>query len=256
MPRWSPSEYEEAARAEILRMAASVRAADLAARVPSCPDWDVAELVEHTGRIHRWAASMVRDRAPERLDARALDLGLPGDRTDADAYGDWLARGAELLTDAFAATDPDTEMWAWGADRHARFWSRRMLHETGVHRVDVDLARGIEPTVEGALAADGIDELLDNIPTARYFRPRVAELRGDGESIALRSTDRDEGWHIRLHADGFEWRPVVADATVTVGAPTSMLYLVLFGRRSPSDPRVDITGDCALLDHWLEASEL
>jgi hypothetical protein len=29
-------------------------------------------------------------------------------------------------------------MWAWGPDKHARFWSRRMLHETAVHRVTGD----------------------------------------------------------------------------------------------------------------------
>jgi hypothetical protein len=132
-----------------------------------------------------------------------------------------------------------------------------MVHETGVHRVDADLARGVEPEVDGALAADGIDELLDNIPTARYFRPRVAELRGAGESIALRSTDRDEAWQVRLEADGFAWDATRAtDATVTVSAPTSMLYLVLFGRRPTTDSRVEIAGDDALLARWLEASAL
>lgn len=256
MARWSPRECEDGVRAEVARMAASVRAGDLQARVPSCPDWNLAELVEHTGRVHRWAARMVRDRVPERLDPRSFDLGLPSDPTDAHAYGDWLAAGAGLLGDAFAATDPDAEMWAWGADRHARFWSRRMLHETAVHRVDADLARGIEPIVDGAVAADGIDELLDNLPTARYFRPRVAELRGDGESISLRSTDRDEAWHIGLLADGFEWHPVVGGATVTVSAPTAMLYLVLFGRRPAADPAVAIAGDGALLARWLECSAL
>lgn len=254
--RWAPAAYEDATRAEIVGMAASVRATQLDAQVPSCPDWNVAELVEHTGRVHRWAARMVRDRAPERLDPRSFDLELPDDRTDSTAYGDWLARGAELLAAAFAVTDPDTEMWAWGADHHARFWSRRMLHETAVHRVDADLARGIEPAVDGALAADGIGELLDNIPTARYFRPRVAELRGAGESIGLQSTDRDEAWHIRLEPDGFVWEPVATGATVTVSAPTSTLYLVLFGRRPATDPRVDVAGDGALLEHWLEASAL
>jgi MDMPI C-terminal domain len=125
-----------------------------------------------------------------------------------------------------------------------------------VHRVDADLARGAEPSVDGAIAADGIGELLDNIPTARYFRPRVAELRGDGESIGLHSTDRDESWHIRLVADGLEWQPVEADATVTVSAPTSMLYLVVFGRLPATDRRVEVTGDGALLARWLECSAL
>jgi uncharacterized protein (TIGR03083 family) len=252
---WAPAEYEDAARAEIDRMADAVRASDLAARVPSCPDWNVAELVAHVGRIHRWAARMVRDRASERLDPRSFDLELPADATDARAYGEWLAAGGDLLGDAFAATDPDADVWSWGADQHARFWSRRMLHETCMHRVDADLACGQETTVDARIAADGIGELLANIPTARYFRPRVAELRGEGESIALRSRDRDEGWHIRLRADGFEWEPVVASgATVTVTAPTETLLLVLYGRRPAT--ATDLEGDDALLARWLEASKL
>jgi uncharacterized protein (TIGR03083 family) len=253
---WSPEEYEDALRAEILRMAETVRASDLQARVPTCPDWNVAELVEHLGRVHRWAAAMVHDRAPERLDPRSLDLGLPADATDARAFGDWLAAGADGLGAAFAATDPDAEMWSWGADQHARFWSRRMLHETTVHRVDADLACGTDPTVDARAAADGIAELLTNLPTARYFRPRVAELRGAGESMTLRSTDRDDAWTIRLVADGFEWEPVAADATATVSAPTETLLLVLYARRPANDTRVEITGDRALLARWLEASAL
>jgi uncharacterized protein (TIGR03083 family) len=257
MATWAPSEYEAAARAEIERMAESVRAGDLQAPVPSCPDWNVAHLVAHVGRVHRWAARMVHDRASERLDPRSFDLGLPGDATDARAYGDWLAAGADLLGAAFAATPPDAPVWSWGADQHARFWSRRMLHESSVHRVDADLARGIDPTVDGAIAADGIGELLDNLPTARYFRPRVAELRGHGESIALHSTDRDEGWHIRLVTDAFEWEPARApDATVTVAAPTEALLLVLYGRRPATAAGVEIRGDDALLARWLEASAL
>ena len=30
-------------------------------------------------------------------------------------------------------------MWAWGPDKHARFWPRRLLHETAVHRGDAYL---------------------------------------------------------------------------------------------------------------------
>jgi hypothetical protein len=82
------------------------------------------------------------------------------------------------------------------------------------------------------------------------------ELCGDGESIGLISTDREEAWHIRLEPDGFAWEPVEADATVTVSAPTELLFLALFGRRPTTDSRVTIAGDDARLARRLEASAL
>ena len=48
-------------------------------RVPGCPDWDVATLVDHVGRIHRWVAAMVRTSATERLDRERMPSGLRGE---------------------------------------------------------------------------------------------------------------------------------------------------------------------------------
>jgi uncharacterized protein (TIGR03083 family) len=199
----------------------------------------------------------VRDLATERLDTRTLDLGLPD---DASAYADWLAAGAEPLASAFGAADPDAPMWAWGADQHARFWFRRMLHETTVHRADVEIANGRRPKIGADVAADGVDELLENLPTARYFRPRVEELRGEGESIALRTTDSGDAWVIRLAADGFLWERVgvgdAIEAGVSVAAPANALILLAYGRAAAGDSEYEIVGDAKLLARWLECSAL
>src|SRR2546430_15509187 len=48
-------------------------------RVPGCPDWDVATLVDHVGRIHRWAAAMGRTSATERLDRERMPSGHRGE---------------------------------------------------------------------------------------------------------------------------------------------------------------------------------
>jgi uncharacterized protein (TIGR03083 family) len=251
--RWEPAAYTEAARAEITRMAEAVRGVDPYARVPTCPDWSVAQLVRHTGTVHRWATRMVRDRVSERLDPRTLDLGLP---VDPVGYADWLAAGAEPLVTTFATADPDAPMWAWGADQHVRFWPRRMLHETTVHRADVEIASASRIDVEHETAADGIEELLENLPTAEYFRPRVAELRGAGESIVLRSTDGDESWLIRLLPDEFRWERGGTDATVSVAAGIADLMLLLYARRPLDDDRFAVVGDDRVLARWLECSAL
>jgi uncharacterized protein (TIGR03083 family) len=249
--RWEPAAYAEAAGAEIARMAEAVRGVDPETRVPTCPDWSVAELVRHTGTVHRWATRMVNDRVSKRLDPRTLDLGLPDDAVE---YADWLAAGAEPLVTTFVAADPDAPMWAWGADQHVRFWPRRMLHETTVHRVDAELATGTQPEIDAAAAADAIDELLDNLPSAAYFRPRVTELRGSGESIALHGTDRDDAWLIRLVATGFSWERRASRATVTVTGRTEDLMLILYGRRTRRDD--EVVGDDRVLARWLECSAL
>jgi uncharacterized protein (TIGR03083 family) len=252
--RWPSDAYIDAVGVEIARMADVVRVVAPETPVPSCPQWTVAELVTHTGAIHRWAAQMVRDLAQERLDRSTLDLGLPGDPS---GYADWLAAGAEPLVAALTAADPGAPMWAWGADQHARFWMRRMVHETVVHRVDAELGAGREPHVDAALAADGIDELLENLPSAVSFRPRVAELQGSGEAIALQSTDGDAHWLVRLGAGGFTWeRAVSADAAVAVAARTEDLLLLVYARLELTPDRFGVSGDGRVLDHWLERSAL
>jgi hypothetical protein len=65
-------------------------------------------------------------------------------------------------------------VWAWGPDQHARFWSRRMLYETVVHHSDAELALGREPVIDRAVAVAGVDEFLENLPSASVWAPRVA----------------------------------------------------------------------------------
>ena len=253
MSQRSVSAYADAVHAEIARMADAARVVDPATPVPSCPDWTIAQLVRHTGTVHRWAARMVRDRAAERLDPTTIDLGLPEDPA---AYPEWLAAGADPLVAVFAEADPEATMWAWGADQHVRFWPRRMLHETTIHRVDADLAAGTQPVVDRATATDGIDELLENLPTAVYFRPRVAELRGEGESIGLRGPGGNDRWMIMLQPEGWEWNRSEAEASVTVSGATDSLLLLLYGRRAVGDARLAVTGDERVLAAWLERSAL
>ena len=98
-------------------------------------------------------------------------------------------------------------MWAWGSDQHARFWPRRMLHETTVHRADAELAGGTDPSVDDAVGIDGVDELLDNLPSAVYFAPNVAELKGDGDTLAIVAGDGDgdSAGRSTSREDGFAW---------------------------------------------------
>ncbi|MEU8274449.1 maleylpyruvate isomerase family mycothiol-dependent enzyme [Microbispora bryophytorum] len=243
MTEWIHLRRTEAAGAQIGRMAEAVRGRDGATPVPTCPGWDLRELVEHTGAIHRWAAAMVRDAARRRYDRAAMDLGFPEDFV---GHADWLEAGAVQLVEALKGRDPDDEVWNWTGDRSARFWSRRQLHETVVHRADAEIALGIAPEVDEDVAADGVAEFFDLLPHTRW-RAQIAELRGDGETISWR-TETGGAWLVRLTPEGFTYErsdaPAVT-ADVTVRAETSgELMLTLWGRREPGAAE----GDAALLD--------
>jgi uncharacterized protein (TIGR03083 family) len=250
---WDHARHCGALAAEVRRYVDVVTGVDVTRRVPTCPDWDVAELVRHIGAVHRWAERMVRDGATERLARSELDLRLP---TDVSGLPEWLGSGGEELVATLRAADPDASVWVWGADPHVRFWSRRMLHETTVHRADAELAFGRRPAIDAHTAADGIDELLENLPSAAYFAPKVAALRGDGESMQLEATDVDVDWVVRLEPNGFTWRRGRADPSVTVRAPITDLLLLLYRRLPSTDAQFACVGDHAVLARWLDNSAL
>jgi uncharacterized protein (TIGR03083 family) len=240
--------------AEVERLATLAAGAPMDAPVPSCPDWSLRDLVSHIGGVHRWAARHVQEYSPVRIPSSTMDFGEPASD---DGYPDWLRAGGVILAETFAAADLDRPMWAWGLDQHARFWPRRMLHETTVHRVDAELALGLEPVVDAAVAADGIEELLDNIPCAASFAPNVEKLRGEGETLVF--TSDDAAWTIRLEVDGFRWSRGVpaALADVQVRAPAAGdLLLFLYGRRHADESRFSVQGGRDLLARWLANSAL
>jgi uncharacterized protein (TIGR03083 family) len=236
-------DYGQAIAREAAALAAGARIAGVDAPVPSCPGWDVWELVRHTGTTHRWAATVVERRATGSVPPETGEL--PAERA---AIVDWFEEATARLLDVLAATPPDTEVWSWAEDQHARFWARRMAHETAVHRWDGTAAAGRDTPIDGGLAVDGIDEQLANLPFMTRFRPEVASLRGDGETIHLHATDREGEWLVRLGRDGVEWSREHAKGDVAARGSASDLFLFLVGRVEPG--RLEVFGDSSLLDRW------
>ncbi|MEU8435700.1 maleylpyruvate isomerase family mycothiol-dependent enzyme [Streptomyces sp. NPDC029216] len=249
-------DHGAAVAAETARFADLVRGADMAAPVPTCPGWNLADLVRHAGSVHRWFSVLLRQRIQAPPTSRDVDLRLP-ERTE--DYADWLAQGAAETAEVFASTDLNAPMWVWGADGHARFWVRRMLFETLVHRVDAERTLGLPSAVDRALARDGVDEFLVNLPFAGLFAPKVANLRGAGRSIRFECTDTDGSWLVRLRPDGFGVVPDGAadeePAEAVVRAPAADLLLLLYGRLDRSAATVAADGDDELLDLWFANSE-
>jgi len=237
------------AGAEIEALAEAVGSApDIAAEVPSCPGWTVADLAGHTGNVHRWATAIVASRAV----ARQPFPDAESPWASADGWAQWLTAGLVPLLDALRSAGPATEVWTWGPGRTSGWWARRMLHETAIHRADAQFALGVAPVIDQVTAADGIDEFLENLPAARRVTRQLASLPA-GSSVHLHATDSEGEWVIRFGADGpgtVAWARGHEKATAAVRGPAADLLLFSYGRLPATDPRLSVFGDEALLELW------
>ena len=213
------------------------------AKVPTCPAWDVTDLVVHQGMVHRWAAANLRgdrahDTAASQAEGRAAARLL-----------DWYAAGVAALVDTVRATPEDAKATVFLKDAPPprRFWARRQAHETTIHSVDaVAAARGRWPTaadvdIDPALAADGIDELLMGFITRGKGKLHAAEPY----TVLVRTDDTGHAWSLRI-GDG----PVVTTPGAT-GGPAAVLsgtavqvYLSLWNRADEltCEGRPDVVG--------------
>jgi uncharacterized protein (TIGR03083 family) len=127
------------AQAELLTSV--VQGADMTVPVPSCPDWNVGQLLRHLGGVHRWAATIVRTRAAEPVQAQVPDYAVYASE-DPSVVVPWLAEGAAQLVEALRAAGPGTPLWTPVPGGSTDFYARRFTHETLIHRADATLALG------------------------------------------------------------------------------------------------------------------
>ncbi|MGW7101688.1 maleylpyruvate isomerase family mycothiol-dependent enzyme [Streptomyces sp. NPDC054883] len=247
----NPAQHGAAVAAETAEFVATVAAADLSTPVPTCPGWTLADLTQHVGSVHRWFTELLRRRIQQPPASREVDLRLPA---QPDGLPGWLAESASEAAEVFAATDLDAPMWAWGVDQHARFWVRRMLFETLVHRADAQLALGLAPHIDREPAADGIDEFLTNLPFASPFAPLTTQLRAPDRTIRFTCTDGDGDWLVGLRPDGFALLAEPGPADATVRGTAADLLLLLYGRLDHRSGAFQLSGDPDLHTHWFTHS--
>ncbi|MGO9874200.1 MAG: maleylpyruvate isomerase family mycothiol-dependent enzyme [Acidimicrobiia bacterium] len=234
-------EYVAAIRVEGDALATAAARAGVDAPVPSCPEWTVADLLGHIGRIHRSVAHLVDTRATAwDQDWRGGDPPAPAERVE------WFAAGVPLVADALAAAGPGVELYSLTSDQSSGFWARRQAHETAMHRVDAQLAAGGTEPIAQPLAVDGIDEFFDLIS----FLALAETARGAGETLHFHCTDGPGEWLARLDPDGLVVTREHAKGDVAARGAASDLLLYLHGRGGVD--ALDVFGDAALLTRWRE----
>lgn len=223
-------------RADGGALAEAAEAGPFEAPVPGCPDWDVESLLRHIGDVHRWAATIVRERSSERLQR---DFEGPAGR---DALLAWYRDGHRALLDTLQAASPDDVFWFWGPAPNAlAFWARRQANETAVHRCDAESARGSITPLSIVDALDGLDEWFG----LAVRRARAPE--GGGRIVRLVATDADATWNL-IVGDRLELTSDRGRGHCELHGTASDLYLWSMNRRGTDG--ITVSGDDSLLQVW------
>lgn len=229
-------------RADGARLAACADG-HLDAMVPSCPGWNVADLVRHTGAVHRFFAEVVRTQAqaPPQMDMEQPTNG---------AVVPWFLDGLEQTAVILESADATQPIWTWSSTDDTVAWiQRRMAQETAVHRWDGEAAYGQTTAIDTALAVDGVDEFVD------VFLPEADAGRDFGRgTIHLHCTDAEGEWLLALDGGHVQVERGHAKGDVAARGSASDLLLVLWRRISPD--AVELFGDRGVLDAFLAAASI
>ena len=215
---------------------------NLDAHVPSCPEWNMSDLLGHLGEVHRFWNEMA---------GRALTN--PRDSEDHDPPEgvdliEWFGEGPALLVSTLADADLERPMWSWSPVKKVGFVPRRMAQETAVHRWDAQNAIGDPADIDADLAADGIDELM------YVWLPAQAPLEeAPKTSVHIHTTDADGEWLAVL-----DKKPAVtrehAKGDVALRGPASDVLLYLWHRIDASS--VEILGNAEALEQFRSIFDL
>ncbi len=245
------SEHITAVGQEAKLLAEAAEQSGLDVDVPTCPGWDMRELLRHLSEIHLWAAGIIAERTtklwPEDISEHTetwpdLAVFWPDDNDLVDWYLKTNANLVQALESAPSDLDCPTFL---PAPSPRAMWARRQAHETAIHRFDAENAAGIATEFNPTFASDGIDELL------AAFAPRKDEFPIEStKTMLVHATDTNDRWQVTMGPDGITTVRGDGPGDVTLTGDASDLYLALWNR--VEDSTITVTGDRELLDTWHE----
>lgn len=232
-----PASMVDALEVEAARLSELARSSDLGTPIAHLGRWKVRDVVAHLGGVHRWATRIVTDRS-------TAGPGFRKSKLDGDELLMWFDEGAAELVELFRTIDADEPCPNFnpGSPNVVGFWMRRQLHETTVHRWDVEAAGGSAASIDARIAVDGIDEFFDVFV-------RTRGKHGLDQPVVVETTRPKRAWTLSPAAkpgriDVHAGRTEAVEAAVR-GKPAELL-LTLWGRRSVDEAGLDVTGDADL----------
>lgn len=232
--------YLEHIRRDGERIAAAA-GGNLSKPVPSCPGNTVESLLMHAAGVLIWWTAALQQNAEPEPDWTKLS----GEMIEA------FRRALPEVLDELSSRDPDQPTWTWGNDQHVRFAYRRIAQELSIHRWDFENAVGDPGPIDPTLAADGVDEMLEEFtvppPPGLNVENVVSRFDGTGQRLRFEATDVPRTWTITTNPDRFD---VSGDGEgdVTANSAASDINLFLWGRVPPS--ALEVAGDATLLGRW------
>lgn len=179
-------------RSDTARFLAVLREADPTLRVPSCPDWDAADLLWHLGEVQWFWATIVGRRLQDPEAAEGDKPPRPASQRGLVAF---LEDVNEHLVEALSTADPAERVWMWAEDKTVGYVRRRQANEAMIHRLDAELTVGDVTSLDPLLSADALEEVFSTmyggVPGWGTFTP-------SGRSVLLAPTDVAAPLHLRL----------------------------------------------------------
>jgi uncharacterized protein (TIGR03083 family) len=227
-------DYLSALEADYRRLA-EVTSGDQGMKVPTCPEWTIADLVNHIAHVYLHKVQCMR--------LNAFPKPWPPEPTG-ETPSQMLERGYAELSAEFAQRPAESAAATWfDPDQTVGFWRRRMAQETVIHRIDAELAAGVpsEP-IRADLALDGIDEILKIVlawSSGQWIDEFTDTLsKGDGSVLIIgRWLVSWNSSSISVSDEGIE----SGDAAVNGSADAVLRWLW----RRADDSAVQLTGDLA-----------
>jgi uncharacterized protein (TIGR03083 family) len=214
---------------------------NLAATVPTCPGWTVADLTRHVGEVYLHKTLAIREGVePEPWPPKEL--------ADEDPIA-LLDRTYAGLLDELTTRGRDEPAGSWYTpDQTVGFWVRRMAQETVIHRIDAELGTGqpVAP-IPDDLAVDGVDELLKVF--ASYGVAEWSSFFVDilGDSPGRGCTLRTDGaaWRVRTGPGLFAVEDGDGTSDATVSGPPAALLRWAWNREGGEPSGITVEGDPA-----------
>jgi hypothetical protein len=206
--------------------------------IRNSPGWDFEAMLFHLADTFEHAVAQLAtpDQPPE-----AASTVLRTDSALACFEESRLA-----LVSALRDHDPADPCWnALGEDLAVGFLARRLAHESAIHRIDAEVARGTATTIDSELATDGVDERLFVVLAHHSEEGEMPELGG---SICLICSDRDAAWSIDASRGRFRVRAGRGPADAAVVATASDLFCFAWSR--PTIRPLQVTGQMDIVEAW------
>lgn len=214
--------------------------------VPTCPGWDVHQLMRHLGRVYAMVGlALTTEPGAQRP--------RPGSAPEAfDEVLGWWDEQLASLVEQLRTDDADRAVWAFFPGGTPRAWTRRMAHETAIHRLDAEHAMAQtgpdhvhDLLFDPQFAADGVDEHLSVLLAGTRD---WSDLHGNGH-VLFHAADAGRAWVVTFRP---EQTPEVSsphdaalgrhEVDANVAGTADAVYRRVWGRPSSAV----ITGDAEL----------